>query len=357
MNYMNKYCPFLKFNDGELTALFNLSSRDKSSIIPMLEIPRDDKCKEDKLIRKIDRCAKRMSKNLESSFSLFIDNLEVPDNITINGYDNYLYIINSFSSFDIIPVIGFDRVSSHNDIGIEYANKKSKKIALRVTQDYYDNFFAYKRDLDDVLKRINSDVINILLLDCNYIDDTAFMGKCKMNILKILYYILKINKYSKIILCGSSIPSPIGNKVKTGTSIFLTRNEILLYKEIVDSLKEIEILFGDYTVVSPGYAEINIKPEAMYNVITPKIIYSKLDSQFVIRGYKIKTHGLDQYFSQAETIIKESFYRGDDYSYGDKYLYEKAKYRGKNITPSSIIGPTVNAHIKYMIEEINKGTI
>ena len=354
---MNGYSPFLKFKNGELTALFNLSPNDIDIITPLLEIPRDDSYTNISLITRIDNCAKKMKKKMLPSFSFYIDNLEVPDSIKIFGDDNYNYLLNSFRNFDIIPVVGFDRVETHNNIGISFANNKSKKIAIRITQDYFENFLAYKNDLDIILENLNLNVLKIIILDCNYIEDDKMMEKCKNGIIRIIEYINKKNIFSKIIISGSSIPSPISDKVKTGTYVILKRNEIQLYKELTSLLKKSKFTFGDYTVVSPGYAEINIEKKAMLNVITPKIIYSILELHYVIRGYKIKTHKLSQYFTQAETIIKERFFRGKDNSWGDKFLFEKATYKGTNIVPSSIIGPTVNAHIKFMIEEIKKGSI
>jgi hypothetical protein len=168
---MSKYSPFLKFKIGELSALIHLSSEDRKYISPLLELPRDDKYTEEKLINRIESSAKKMNKYLEKDFTFFIDNYEIPDRIKIYGKDNYLYLTESFKEYNIIPVIGFDRTESHNKIGYDLANKKTKKIALRVTQDYFENVLAYKDELDIMTNKIGHDVSFILLLDCYYIED------------------------------------------------------------------------------------------------------------------------------------------------------------------------------------------
>jgi len=353
---MNEYSPFLKFKNGELNALFNLLPEDRDIIVPLLELPRDNKYTEISLINRINSNLKKMKNNLISDFIFFLDNLEVPDAIKINGKDNYLYLLNEFSIFNIIPVIGFDRAETHNTIGINYANKKTKRIAFRITQDYFDNIFAYKRDLEDLCKKINSDVSHILILDCSYIDDNKIIEKCKIGINRILEYIINLNIFSKIVITGSSIPASINDKVKTGTFVELNRNEVTIFKEIKKYDLKVNFVFGDYTVVSSEYSEVNMDPRAMFSIITPKVVYSTLDSQYVNRGKKIKEHGFGQYFTQVEAIIKKPFFRKDN-SWGDKYLYEKVKNKTTNITPSSIIGPTVNSHMKFMIDEIKKGSI
>ena len=354
---MNEYSPFLKLKNGELNALSKLSPEDRQFIIPLLELPRDDKCTtEEHLINKIDRNAKKIKKGIKCNFTFYIDNYEIPDEIKINGVDNYQYLINSFFDFDIIPVVGFDRVSTHNDIAINYANKKSKKIALRITQDYFENFLAYKNDLQLIFNKINSDVFHILLLDCNYIENNL-IDSYKISVINILENIIKSNIFSKIVIAGSSIPALIGNIVKVNTNALINRNEVSLFKAIKAKYNNENIIFGDYTIVSPEYSELNIKEEYLPNLMTPKIIYTLIDSQYFTRGRGLKEYGFSQYFKQANDIIKKQFFRGKNFSWGDNFLYEKAINKGTNITPSSIIGPTVNAHLKYMIEEINKGTI
>jgi hypothetical protein len=353
---MNEYSPFLKFKENEIRALKYLSSEDRKNIVPLLELSRDDKYTEDILVSRINRYLKKLKNGIEPEFTFYIDNYEVPDNIKIKGNDSYLYLVNAFSEFNIIPVIGFDRLDTHNEIGINYANKVAKIIALRVTQDYFENFLAYKNDLKNLISMLNSDTSCILLIDCNYLDNTI-IEKRKTNIMKLLENKSDLSIFSKIVICGSSIPNSIGEVVKTDTDKTINRNEILIYKEIKKYFPDLKIIFGDYTIVSPGYSEINITLEAMFNVMTPKIIYSFSNSHYVSRGKSIKKHGYEQYFKQAEAILKKTFYRGRDFSWGDNYLYERVKYKAKKITPGTIIGPTVNAHIKYMIDEILKGSI
>jgi hypothetical protein len=351
---MNNYSPFLRFKQGEITALLNLTHIDRDSITPLLEIPRDVSYTEGKLIEKIDRNAKRIKTNFKTSFSFYVDNYEVPDTIRINGKDTYTYLLNKFDDFDIIPVIGLDRTEIHNSIAISYANNKSRKIALRVTPDYFDLFLAYIDNFKKLLNGLDANIFFDLLIDCNYIDDKN-VDNYKERINNFLINIIALKKFNKIVIVGSSISEPVS--VKTGTNVNITRNEVIVYKFIKSQYPEENLVFGDYTIISPGYSELTIEPKFLLNVMTPKIIYSLLDVHYFTRGKPIKPHGRKQYFEQAKDIINKPFFRGKDYSWGDNFLFEKAMYGGKNIMPSSIIGPTVNAHIKFMINEINKGAL
>jgi len=357
--YMNEYSPFLKLKQGEITALKKLDPIDRKTIIPLLELPRDDKkYTEENLISKIDGIVRKMENGIESDFTFYIDNYEVPDDIKIHRNDNYLYMLESFKGFNIIPIIGFDRIDSHNSIAISYANKITKKIALRITYDYFDSFLAYIKDLESMFSALNTDVSCFVLLDCKYIDNNI-LNNFENSTIKIVKNILDITRFSKIVISGSTIPEPlsIGKKVKTGTNVSIPRNEIILYKKVTAEYPKTNFVFGDYTVISPGYAELTIDPKFLQNIMTPKIIYSQLDSHYFSRGKALKPYGSSQYFDQAKDIMKKPFYRGKDYSWGDYFLYERTKKKTINITPSSIIGPEVNAHVKFMITEILKGSI
>jgi hypothetical protein len=348
---MNEYSPFLKFKQGEVSALSQRSPADRKHIVPLFELPRDDLYSELTLKYKIDKIAKKIKKHIEMDLSFYIDNYEVSDKLKINKEDSYLYLLDVFSDFDIIPIIGFDRTERHNSIAVNYANKKSKKLALRMTYDYFDSFLAYKDDLDKWLSLLDKDIPCILILDCNYIDDKN-VGIYTKSLITLLS-IIENKTFNKVILSGSSIPASIGDKVKMDTNVSIIRNEVEIYKKIKPYCAEINLIFGDYTVISPGYSEITIEPDKMFNVITSKIVYSQLDLQYFTRGNKIKKLGFTQYFEQAKDIISQSFFRGRDFSYGDEYIYEVAVHR-KRTAPSAIICPTVNAHIKFMINEINK---
>jgi len=67
---MNEYSPFLKLKQNEITAIKKLDPPDRKTIIPLLELPRDDKkYTEEVLIRKIDVIVKKMENGLESDFT------------------------------------------------------------------------------------------------------------------------------------------------------------------------------------------------------------------------------------------------------------------------------------------------
>lgn len=106
-------------------------------------------------------------------------------------------------------------------------------------------------------------------------------------------------------------------------------------------------------MVSPNYSDLDIIPEAMLNVTAPKILYPFDNYHYIIRGGALKTHPrrFAQYFDLAETLVAKNFFRGRDYSFGDRFLEEKSCGTGNCVTPASIIKPAVNAHITFMFKD------
>ena len=341
---------------GEIVALINLRYEDREKIIPLIDIPSDSKITEEKLVKHINQNVKKMEKNIEANFSFYLDNYEISDDVKINNKHNYEFILESFKYFNIIPVIGLDRSKLHNKIAIKYANKNIGKIAFRISNEFFDSFLVYKNDFKEIIDLISSNLHSTLLIDCRYIDDNN-LDNYEKYIIGILEEIIDKDIFMNIVISGSSIPENIKNTVKVDTNVYLNRNEVDLYKKIKLFYPIDKIIFGDYTVISPDVFELNIDPKLYLNFMTSKIIYSQLNSHYFTRGKNIKQYGFEQYIEQAKDIIRQSFYRTKEFSWGDKYLFDKANYGGTNITPATIIGPTVNAHIAFMIDEISKGSL
>lgn len=86
--------------------------------------------------------------------------------------------------------------------------------------------------------------------------------------------------------------------------------------------------------------------------MTPKIVYSYENKHYLIRGGALRTHPRAQlqYNDFSGIIVGKPFYRGIGYSFGDEYLEEKSRFVGSGVMPGTILKPTINAHISYMIK-------
>ena len=159
---------------------------------------------------------------------------------------------------------------------------------------------------------------------------------------------------NKIIVTGSSIPASIGEILGTQHEVVLPRAELDVFDGVYDVIGDnFNIVLGDYGVVSPIYSDVSVDLRMILNITTTKIFYTFDRHHYVIRGSAIKTHAktFGQYYDHAAVIVNKPFYRGANYSFGDNFIEEKSRSLGSYVTPSTIIKPTVNLHITYMLND------
>lgn len=347
-----KYTPFLKLKSNEVGAVTVLSPALKESIVPFFDLPRKDGMTSKSYQVLLEKGARKIEKYLGTTKPFFLDNFDIPDDLAAAGTSTYASVIQRFRNTSFIPVLGLDRSSHHADA--IFAAKgdgtiKSSAAAIRLLEEDFDSFALAEAEIQDLLDRGSDFSAWSLILDSRMCSNVNVIGHAK-KLAEFIAASREVFDFSEIVVTGSSVPASIGDAAKSNQTTSIDRIELQIFQELlgVHGLKGIG--FGDYTVVSPLYSDINIPAEMMQNVMAPKIFYSDQLQHHVWRGGALKTHarGSLQYNDLAAQIILQSFYRGAAYSYGDMYLDQKAKSLGSGVTPSSILKPTINAHISYM---------
>lgn len=346
---MNKYVPFLKFKQNEIMALRELSLEIKEEIVPFFDFPRKNNMTELDFIGAVSKMEKRLARHLDGIDTFYLDNYDIEEDLFIDGADSYKYLIKSFPN--MIPVLGIDRSSEHNDtvFSAKQNGLESPNVALRLTFEDFESFELVESDIEDFL----GDTIRLfdavdLIFDCRY---TGGMNENIVSIAITNFANLFSRKFTtnKIIVTGTSIPVPINSIVSTESEAKITRKELTIICQVKESLPHVH--FGDYTVVGADYSDADIEPQFMMNVMTPKTVYSYDNYHLILRGGAIKTHpeGNYQFNNQARVIVSKPFFRGSQYSFGDEFLEQKSRDIGRGVMPGTILKPTINAHITYMM--------
>lgn len=352
-----KYVPFLKLKANEIRAIGDLTPTIKEHIIPFFDV-----------ILVKDMTFDSVSKNIISMKKIFNSIFTSDDKFYIDNYDhqgedsqNYSQILDTFSDFNIIPVVGLDRDDDHIEAIKSFfsTTKNSKKLAIRLSLEDIKSFKIIKDDIEFFL----GDLITLseyidLIIDIRVIkiDQVDYVGQ------RIIKFIQDFTNYydcDNIIVTASSFPSIVREIIDPNDAKDIRRIECILWKKIIPNLSdlEIDIVFGDYTVVSPDYPEPTLSVELMSTVMAPKIFYTYQDYFYGIRGKTFKSHplGYKQYFEIAKKIVAKPYYRGFRYSFGEKYIHDRAQVpipaRMGTGNPSSWIRATVNSHITFMTSQ------
>lgn len=354
---MNNYIPFLKLKSNEVGALKELSLNiKKSGIVPFFDLAKKEGMTTSSFQNMVRKSVTSLSKNINGIDQFFLDNFDIDDQITINKQNNYGFVIEEFSNMSFIPVVGLDRAVGHNQLVFDHkknGNIKSNSIAIRLLSEDFESFELIQDELEDLVAE-GQELFSewILILD-NRVCLGINVPKRVQLLVNFLVASVAIFDFSGIIITGSSITPSIGDVLNTGSDISHGRVELDIYSGVADKLNSLNLCLGDYTIVSPLYSDLLLPPEVMQNVLVPKVIYTHGRVHYIARGNAIKTHarGKLQYNDIAHNIINKKFYRGETYSFGDNFLNEKANHRGNAVTPSTILKPTINTHITYMIKD------
>ncbi|QIF95926.1 beta family protein [Proteus vulgaris] len=366
---MYNYTPFLKLKVSEISALKELDTVKKNKLVPFFDFPRkkpkksrystsQESDKSQLFFMDLNRLESKFNNTLKWFEEFYLDNYDVEDEIAIDNKYHYYDIIDRFSKFGMIPVIALDRDPRHilSVIhGFENNLFKHKRVALRLTRDYFLNYDLFKDEIEKILESLSPHIKSFdLIFDCRVckVGDADKVSKQITNFISNIKTQPTNVKINKIITSGSMIPASISELLKTQSELDIAREEIKIYTSIFNSYNEhYTLVFGDYGCVSPEYSDVELFDEDMQNITTAKIIYPYEDRLFIKRGGRVKSDKY-QYNEFAEYIVNYcNFYRGKEYSAGDLYLFQKANYEGKSVTAASIVKPLINLHLSYMTLE------
>lgn len=352
---MNNYIPFLKFKVNEIGGINTLSVAVKAKTYPFFDLPRRETNSEEKFLDMLDKCAKSIKKNLKDVPGFFLDNLDIDDNLTIAGRDNYDAVIDAVGGFrEFIPVVGLDRTPQRNDAVFDrkvVGGIVSEIVAIRLQHSEFQSFAAIEDELLEIYEKCLEFFKHVVLV----LDNRLCLNIDPADRAKAINRFLKKSgptmPFHLVVVTGSSIPASARELLTVQSEKHHQRTEIHIYRLVAAEKEHSNISLGDYTIVSPNYSDLEIPDEAMQNVIAAKAIYSYGDLHYIVRGGSLKNHprGRLQYNDIAASISKKPFYRGKAYSFGDNYIDEKANGIGKGVTPGSILKPTINLHITYML--------
>jgi hypothetical protein len=356
---MNKYTPFLKFKVGEIGAIKTLSLKDSKLITPFFDLATKQDITPQNIEDTISKGVRKYELNLKNVNGFYIDDYDLDDDIEINGEIVYHFLINQFSAIPFIPVVGLDRSDERIEsvrLGKVEKNILSDTIALRLTAEDFIDFNLIEDDLEDLFDTLSENEISLfskihLILDYRLCKDSDPETSADI-LINFIKSIKDIYDFEKIIITGSSISPSVVDIVKVGENALVERLECKIQKLVKNRLDNLNIIeIGDYCTISPNYSDVVIPTYALRKIMTPKVVYSKNDHHLFIRGHSIDSHprGALQYDDMCLLLINSAWYRGEKYSKGDKYLFDKSNGVGKNAQPGTITKPLINAHITYML--------
>lgn len=348
----HNYTPFFKFKTNEVAGISVLSSTLKAEVTPFFDLARKNGMTRADFEQTVQSCYKKAEKYLAAFPYIFIDSFDIPDSIAKAGSPNCRVVIEAFADFEYVPVLGLDRAADHNQAILDAKADGeiiSDKVAVRFQPDEFASFNLIEDELIDLINTGSEFFSNwIFIFDCRVCLESNRMN-IATNIANFVSAANEAIEVQKYIVVGSSIPASITDIAKPSDESVIARAELEIFHAAQSMVGGTLLSLGDYTIVSPTYSELTIPPELLLSVTAPKVFYAFENYHYIARGGRIKTGGYGQYDDICEDIVSKAFYRKAPYSWGDNFIQQRADgYREKNITPSTILKPTICAHIEYM---------
>lgn len=351
------YIPILKWKRAEQVALKTLKQEHKEYITPLIQfvMPRnkpDDELAD--IVARFENLAPQIPEKLIGVWGrspifvdislLFTTPLKVKSlNVILRGGHKHGGIF--------VPVIYLNDDPKIKKIAFSLARENGNGICLRLICSDFADLTRMNQDIVELLSssRLKKDNID-LLVD---IKETGENGNKCVKYLGLSQNIPDLLKWRTFSFASGSFPEDL-SECKLDEENFIPRIDWKSWKDQVDSKKlQRKPSFADYTVQHPIYNE-----STQFFPPSASIKYALEDKWFIMKGKKQK-YGM--YLAHAKLLSTDRRFYGENFSYGDQYIAEKARHynvymKDKRIkgtgTPETWIRAGINHHLVLTVRQI-----
>jgi len=361
------YIPCLRWKQGEYQALLNLSPKTKDSILPLIDVAEfftdapDNSYdfEESTPPKNIDEHLSKFAERVRIKWGTdqcFVD-LRLVDPICrlADGQHPVSYIFTGLRSLgvDAIPVAGLEQDAQYRASIYKTIREDKKGLCLRIGLQKATGEHVVE-NVDRLLGEagLGPDQCD-LIFDLGAPDNFEPLDVFVRIIESIIRSLPYINSWRSFSLIGTSMPVSV-NKLPGGISI-LQRNEWILYKQLITSLRKSGTrvpIFGDYVINHPAALNLNMR------YIYPKaaIRYTIPDRWLISRGEPIRGRtgvGLGQFRNLCTLIVESKYYCGPSFSFGDGYILKCANQEVKpgNLPRFREVG--TSHHLEMMVRDLS----
>lgn len=367
-----RYIPILRARAGEIDAIRELFSYQKSRVLPLFDVfdPRPGLGGKkipvwlrDKDFPYRDLTDNRISDLVVLGMPIILDcfNFDLEEELAPNCLA-YQYIFKQANSSDnlLIPCIGYDRWSEpsyRKFLEIECNSGVSNSVALRIDRSALDDLGP-----DQYFLTVMEDIVKTSRLDtksCVVVVDLGDLTELdQIEIVDQVSEIVRICKslgFALISIGGASFPDSVSKVVKRHwDSAIVPRLEKDLFVDVVAACGSDRMSITDYGVRNPR------SHEGGGNNANGKIRYTISDGHFTFRGTNLfddlRTgrigYGFKQMHQLAADVVALGSYPGPTFSWGDAEIHKRAVVHQKPGNLSQWIAFDTNRHVSFVGLEV-----
>lgn len=294
----------------------------------------------------VEKLPSSIDKALDGIEEYYVDIYNIQDEVPESGENIYSFIYSLLSrcvNNNFIPVFRAANVNNNLSFIKDIINQDDKEICIRLEDEDLINIGSI---LNKLLQVVESDKLHILL-DFGQIGDAA--NAITISAIQTLNN-LSLENYANVIIAATSFDT---SNVSSKSLKYIDRLEWRMFNIINKKLSSVMdyITYSDYAVDSSSDFVFN----PMYMHMSANIRYSA-DNQYIItKGSSTRKVPMRKQMPElCKKIVSLSEFKGETFSWGDKFIYDVA-----NSLTTKIGNPTTwrtvgtNHHITLVANQLS----
>ncbi len=328
------YIPILKWKRSEQGALKALEQEHKKHITPLIQFVMPRYKPEDELediVAMFENLAPQIPEKLIGVWGnspIFVDiSLLFTTPLKVKSFNLILRGGHKLGGI-FVPVIYLNDDPKIKKIAFSSAKENGNGICLRLICSDFTDLTKMNQDIVELLSSSRLKKGNIdLLVDIKEVGENS--SKC-VKYLGLSQNIPDLLKWRTFSFASGSFPEDL-SECKLDEENFIPRIDWKSWKCQVDSKKlQRKPSFADYTIQHPIYKE-----SSQFFHPSTSIKYALEDEWFIMKGKRQK---FELYLANAKLLSTDNRFYGEDFSYGDQYIAEKARHYNVYIKDKKIKG-------------------
>ncbi|MHB1702828.1 MAG: beta family protein [bacterium] len=342
------YYPVLKSKRTSFFAIRDLKEETKTKIIPIFEIiPEEETKNYNKIISNLKLyLPKEMPVILDF---IYLDNEDCDLSDIIFGVID----ICKKEGINAIPMTGIGRSEGYEKaISLTVKKLNLNDVAIRIPLDIITPDINISSVLNVMIKNIGLKKNELrLFLDLENIDNNIYFYAAETVLSQITD-----PQYKTTGIIAGAFPPPGRLSGLRGESMEVERFDYFIWKLLKNTKKPFSenLVFGDYTI-----RDSDLPYDGFNKHKVPVLRYTKDEHYYIWRGFSSANHkrGMRQFNDACKLLCEQPFFRGKDFSAGDRMIFEKASAldssSGNQATWAQI---GINQHIEFVVYQLAKLT-
>lgn len=317
------YVPILKWKRAEQGALAALSVEDKKYITPLIQfvMPKQENPQEqlDDIIGRFEEQIPQIPKKIVEIWGntqIFVDfSLLFSNELKIRSLKSVLEDGKNLGAI-LIPVIHLYDDPALKKVVYSLAKENISGMCLRLICPDFDDMPKLNQDIKDFLSVAGLAEEDVdLLVD---IKETAEYDNKFIKYFELSQQIPNLLKWRTFIFASGIFPKDLSGFKKDEENLIPRLDWKNWKDQVVSNNLKRAPAFADYTIQYPIYDD-----NVQFFPPTASIKYTLENEWLIMKGEKQK---FAQYLASAAVLVKDQKYYGENFSFGDRYILEKANH-------------------------------